>query len=161
MTVLEFRKARQNSTRLFRIAVPLQAWSGPEGSRKSRFPDFMTTAQDGGKVVSLMHRPHLPPKKCSWYSFLLEAESTPRPLCDQKDFITMKFPTTPGGIEPATFRFVAQHLKFRIQECLIKLYDNECINRKQTLNGGEINVTSRDEDFQNLHVFSHTHYLRH
>jgi len=25
-------------------AVPLQAWSGPEGSRKLRFPDFMTTA---------------------------------------------------------------------------------------------------------------------
>jgi len=36
-------------------AVPLQAWSGPEGSRKLRFPDFMTTAQDGGKVVSLTH----------------------------------------------------------------------------------------------------------
>jgi len=29
-------------------AVPLQAWSCPEGSRKLRFPDFMTTAQDGG-----------------------------------------------------------------------------------------------------------------
>jgi len=42
-------------------AVPLQAWSGPEGSRKLRFPDFMTTAQDGGRVVSLMHRSHLPP----------------------------------------------------------------------------------------------------
>ena len=41
-------------------AVPLQAWSGPEGSRKLRFPDFMTTAQDGGKVVSLTHRPPLP-----------------------------------------------------------------------------------------------------
>jgi len=40
-------------------AVPLQAWSGPEGSRKLRFQDFMTTAQDGGKV-SLTHRPHLP-----------------------------------------------------------------------------------------------------
>jgi len=38
------------------IAVP----SGPEGSRKLRFPDFMTTAQDGGKVVSLTHRPPLP-----------------------------------------------------------------------------------------------------
>jgi len=36
-------------------AVLLQAWSGPEGSRKLRFPDFMTTAQDGGKVVSLTH----------------------------------------------------------------------------------------------------------
>ena len=41
-------------------AVPLQAWSGPEGSRKLRFPDYMTTAQDGGKVVSLMQRPPLP-----------------------------------------------------------------------------------------------------
>ena len=41
-------------------AVPLQAWSDPEGSRKLTFPDFMTTAQDGGKVVSLTHRPPLP-----------------------------------------------------------------------------------------------------
>jgi len=41
-------------------AVPLQARSDPEGSRKLRFPDFMTTAQDGGKVVSLTHRPPLP-----------------------------------------------------------------------------------------------------
>jgi len=31
------------------IAVPLQAWSGPEGSRKLRFADFVTTAQDGVK----------------------------------------------------------------------------------------------------------------
>jgi len=42
-------------------AVPLKAWSGPEGFRKLRFPDFMTTAQDGGKVVSLTLRPPLPP----------------------------------------------------------------------------------------------------
>jgi hypothetical protein len=42
-------------------AVPLQVWSGPEGPRKLRFPDFMTTAQDVGKVVSLTHLPPLPP----------------------------------------------------------------------------------------------------
>ena len=42
-------------------AVPLQAWSGPESSRKLRFSDFMTTAQGGVKFVSLKHRPHLPP----------------------------------------------------------------------------------------------------
>jgi hypothetical protein len=42
-------------------AVPLQAWIGPEGSRRLRFPDFMTTAQDGGKVVSLTHRSPLSP----------------------------------------------------------------------------------------------------
>ena len=42
-------------------SVPLQAWSGPDGSRKFRFPDYMTTAQDCGRVVSLTHRPPLPP----------------------------------------------------------------------------------------------------
>ena len=42
-------------------AVPLQAWTGPEGSRKLRFPDYVATAQDVGKVVSLTYRPILPP----------------------------------------------------------------------------------------------------
>jgi hypothetical protein len=46
-------------------SVPLQAWSGPEGSRKLRFPDYMTTAQDSGKVVSLTHRLPLPPGNTS------------------------------------------------------------------------------------------------
>jgi hypothetical protein len=41
-------------------AIPLQVWSGPEDSWNLRFPDFMTTAQDGGKVVSLTHWPPLP-----------------------------------------------------------------------------------------------------
>ena len=41
--------------------VPLQARRGPEGSRKLRFPDYMTTAQDGGKGVSLTHRRPLSP----------------------------------------------------------------------------------------------------
>jgi hypothetical protein len=62
-------------------AAPLQTWIGPEGSRKLRFPDYMTTAEDGGKVVSLTWRKadNLTPRKCSWYSFLLKAESTPGP----------------------------------------------------------------------------------
>jgi hypothetical protein len=34
---------------------------------------------DGGKVVSLMRRPPFTPQEDSWYSFLLEAESTPGP----------------------------------------------------------------------------------
>ena len=60
-------------------AVPLQAWSGPEGSRKLRFPDFMITVQDGGKVVSLTHRPLFAPSEYTCYSFLPEFESTPGP----------------------------------------------------------------------------------
>ena len=34
-------------------AVPLQAWSGPEGSRKLRLPDFVTAAQDGGRLSAV------------------------------------------------------------------------------------------------------------
>jgi hypothetical protein len=37
------------------------------------------SAHEGGKVVSHTHRPRLPPRKYSWYSFLLEAESIPGP----------------------------------------------------------------------------------
>ena len=36
-------------------------WPGVAQTVPGRFPDFMTTAQDGGKVVSLMHRPLLLP----------------------------------------------------------------------------------------------------
>ena len=42
-------------------AVPFWAWTGPEGSRKLRFPVYMTTAHEGGKFVSLKHRQPLPP----------------------------------------------------------------------------------------------------
>jgi len=53
-------KKEHSTRRLFSPAVLLQAWSGPEGSRKLRFTDYMTTAQDVGKVVSSSYRPSLP-----------------------------------------------------------------------------------------------------
>ena len=40
-----------------------------EGSRKLRFPDYVTTAQDGGKVVSLTYRPFFTPRKYSYYQW--------------------------------------------------------------------------------------------
>jgi len=43
------------------LLIKISPITGPEGSRKLRFPDFMTTAQDGGKVVILMHQLPLPP----------------------------------------------------------------------------------------------------
>ena len=38
-------------------AVLLQAWGGPEFSRKLKFPNLMSTPQDSGKFVSLNQRP--------------------------------------------------------------------------------------------------------
>jgi hypothetical protein len=44
-------------------------------SRLSHFLDSQLT--DGGEVVSLTRRPPFTPQEDFWYSFLLEAESTP------------------------------------------------------------------------------------
>ena len=83
-------------------SVPLQAWSGPDGTRKLRFPDFMTTAQEGGKVFGLTHRPHLPPGKSPGTHFYYRMI---RPQGHSTIGRIMSY-----GIEPATLRFVAQHL---------------------------------------------------
>jgi len=48
-------------------------------------------AQDGGKFVSLTHRPLFTPNQYPWYSFLLEAETTPGPQCVRKDYVNEKF----------------------------------------------------------------------
>jgi len=59
-------------------AVPLQAWSGPEGTRKLI---SQISWQRHRMVVGCQPyaRAAFTPRKYPWYSFLLEAESTPGP----------------------------------------------------------------------------------
>jgi hypothetical protein len=72
-------------------SIPLQALRGPEGSRRLRLPEF--------KIIDTWRwqgcQPCAPaaftPKKYFWYSFLLEAESTPGPQCARKDYVNEKF----------------------------------------------------------------------
>jgi hypothetical protein len=89
---------------------------------------YRQSAHEGGKVVSPKHRPPLPPRKDSWYSFLLEAESTPGPQCNRNDYVKELIPKTPSGIEPATFRFVAQclnQLRHRVVAFLLGILTRE------------------------------------
>jgi hypothetical protein len=61
-------------------AVPVTGREGPEGCERSRFPHFVDNGlTDGGQVVSRTHRQAPPPQEFSWYSFPLDAESTPGP----------------------------------------------------------------------------------
>ena len=43
-------------------AVPLQAGRSPQGSRKLRFPDFVTRKHDGGRLSALHTSRLYPPK---------------------------------------------------------------------------------------------------
>jgi hypothetical protein len=60
---------------------------------------------DDGEV-SLMRPPPLTPQEDSWYSFLLEDESTPRVIVRLEGLDKLKKSTSTGN-ETATFRLVA------------------------------------------------------
>jgi hypothetical protein len=60
--------------------MPVLGRGGPWGFETSRLPHFLDNRlTDGGEVVSLTSRKPFTPQEDSWYSFLLEAESTPGP----------------------------------------------------------------------------------
>ena len=69
---------------IFFLFTPVTGRAGPEGSRKLRLPDFMTTARYGGRL-SASRTGRLYPKEYSWYSFSLGAESTPGPRFRRKE----------------------------------------------------------------------------
>jgi hypothetical protein len=72
-----YKKVKHSHYRPGQAPRVLGGW-GSQISRQS--------AHEGGKVVSCTHWLLLPPRKYFWYSFLLEAESTPGPWCVWKDY---------------------------------------------------------------------------
>jgi hypothetical protein len=76
---------------LYRVqAIPCTGLERPLGFPEVEDPNNSRQSAHDDKVVSPTHRPPLSPKKYSWYSFLLEAESTPGPQYGHKDYINAK-----------------------------------------------------------------------
>jgi hypothetical protein len=57
-------------------ATPVTSHGGPYGCEMSRLPHFLDSRLTDGGEISLTRRPPFTPQEDSWYSFLLEAEST-------------------------------------------------------------------------------------
>ena len=122
IVVATCQSSKETNSFLFRVLKvkvkqyhyrPGQALSVPGGwsSQISR-----QSAREGGKVVISKRRPPLTPRKYSWYSFLLEAVN-PRAIVRPEGLCQWKIPMRPSGIQPATYRLVAQcrnRLRYRV-----------------------------------------------
>ena len=88
-------------------AIPLQAWTGPKGSRRLRFLDFKTI----GTWRCWGCQPYATATFTTQEIFLvlISVRGWVDPRAVWPEVLSM-MPMTPSGIEPATFRLVAQYL---------------------------------------------------
>jgi hypothetical protein len=88
-------------------AIPLQACTGPEGSRRLRLPDFKTIGTWRWLRMSDLRTGPLYPQEI--FLVLISVRGWVHPSAAGK-IMLMRKSKTPSGIEPATFRLVAQCL---------------------------------------------------
>ena len=87
-------------------AIPVQAWTGPEGSRRFRLQDFKTI----GTWRVQGFRPHAPAAFTLLVLISVRGSVDPRAKVRPERLCQWKTPVTPSEIEPGNFRLAAQCL---------------------------------------------------
>jgi hypothetical protein len=72
------------------FCYPYTGLDTPRGFQEVEAPIFQDNRHMNVVRLSALRTGRLyPPRKYSWYSFLLEAESTPGPQCDRQDYVSV------------------------------------------------------------------------
>ena len=70
---------------------PITGLDRPWGFQEVEAPRFQDSRHMKVVRLSALRTGRQAPRKYSWYSFMLEADSTPGPWCDRKDYVNEKF----------------------------------------------------------------------